>query len=120
MSLPMAAALAQLPSAAPSAPPPAGAPGPFAFSDPERVRGILGEAGFADVALTPLNMKIGGGDLETVLAMALKVGPLGALPREHPEHRDAAIGAVRDALAAHDGPDGVKLESATWIVTARA
>ncbi len=120
MTLPMAAAMAKLPSAAPSTPPAAGAPGPFAFADPERVRGILGAAGFSDVVLTPTNMKVGGGDLETVLALSLKVGPLGALLREHPEHRDSAIDAVRDALAAHEGPDGVKLDSATWIVTARA
>jgi hypothetical protein len=26
---------------------------------------------------------------------------------------------VRAALAAHDGPDGVRLTAATWIVTAR-
>ena len=119
-SLPMAAALTSLPPSVPSTPPAPGAPGPFAFADPDRVRGILADAGFADVALTPTDMKVGGGDLETVLAMSLKVGPLGALLREHPEHRDGAIAAVREALAAHDGPDGVKLGSATWVVTARA
>ena len=27
---------------------------------------------------------------------------------------------VREALAAHDGPEGVRLDSAAWIVTARA
>ena len=54
------------------------------------------------------------------LELALKVGPLGALLREHPDKRDTVIGAVRDVLAAHEGPDGVKLGSATWIVTARA
>ncbi len=120
MSRPMAAALTSLPPSVPSTPPAPGAPGPFAFADPDRVRGILADAGFADVALTPTDMKVGGGDLETVLAMSLKVGPLGALLREHPEHRDGAIAAVREALAAHDGPDGVKLGSATWVVTARA
>lgn len=120
MSLPMAAALAKLPPSAASAPPAPGAPGPFAFADPDRVRDILADAGFTDVLLTPTDMKVGGGDLETVLAMALKVGPLGALLREHPEHRDAAIEAVREALSAHNGPEGVKLGSATWVVTARA
>ena len=120
MSLPMAAALSKLPPLAPSPPPVPGAPGPFAFADPDRVRGILADAGFSDVVVAPTDMKVSGGDLETVLAMALKVGPLGALLREYPEHRDGAIDAVREALSAHDGPDGVKLDSATWIVTARA
>jgi hypothetical protein len=27
---------------------------------------------------------------------------------------------VRSALAAHDGPEGVRLKAATWVVTARA
>ena len=116
MTLPMAAALAHLP---PPAPPEPGAPGPFAFADPERVRTILGTAGFTDIAVTPHNEKIGGGDLDTVVGLALKVGPLGAMLREHPDQRDTVIASVRAALAAHNGPDGVKLDSATWIVTAR-
>jgi hypothetical protein len=29
------------------------------------------------------------------------------------------VDAIRAALAAHVGPDGVKLRSATWVVTAR-
>lgn len=118
MTLPMAAALAHLP--APPSPPEHGAPGPFAFADPDRVRGILGAAGFSDIQITPHNEKIGGGDLDTALGLALKVGPLGALLREHPDQRDTVIAAVRAALAAHEGPDGVKLDSATWIVTATA
>lgn len=117
MTLPMAAALAHLP---PPAPPESGAPGPFAFADPERVRTLLGAAGFAEITVNPHDEKIGGGDLDTVVELALKVGPLGGLLREHPDKRDVVIGSVRAALAAHDGADGVKLDSATWIVTARA
>ena len=117
MTLPMAAALAHVP---PPPPPEPGAPGPFAFADPERVRGILGDAGFRDIALTPHDEAVGGGDLDTSLELALKVGPLGGLLREHPDKRDAVIGSVRAALAPFEGPDGVKLASATWIVTARA
>ncbi len=40
--------------------------------------------------------------------------------RENPELRAATLPAVRSALAAHDGPDGVRLNAATWVVTARA
>ncbi|CAN5477449.1 methyltransferase domain-containing protein [soil metagenome] len=120
MTLPMAAAAAQLP--APDSPPSAlapQAPGPFAFADPQRVRAILTAAGFADIELAPHDQKIGSGDLDQTLTVALKVGPLGAMLRENPDHRDAVVTAVREALAQHDGPDGVKLPSATWIVTAR-
>jgi SAM-dependent methyltransferase len=118
MSLPMMAALAHIDS--PPAPPEPGAPGPFAFADPARVKAILATAGFRDVAVTPHEADIGPGDLDTTLGLALKVGPLGALLRENPDKRDAVITAVRAALAPHDGPDGVKLGSATWIVTATA
>ena len=117
MTLPMAAALAHVP---PPAPPEPGAPGPFAFADAERVRGILTTAGFKDVTVTPHNEKVGGGDLDTVVGLSLRVGPLGGLLRENPDKRDVVIASVREALKAHDGPDGVRLDSATWIVAAKA
>ncbi|WP_309645663.1 class I SAM-dependent methyltransferase [Phenylobacterium sp.] len=116
MTLPMTAASAYLPPAPPSDPE---APGPFAFADPERTRRILSEAGFEAIVTTPHDRKIGSGDLEQTLGVALKVGPLGARLREHPEQRDKVIDAVREALRDHLGEDGVKLPSATWIVTAR-
>lgn len=118
MTLPMQAALPLVDT--PPAPPEPGAPGPFAFADPDRVTQILGDAGFGGIAVTPHDVQIGPGDLDTTLGLSLKVGPLGALLRENPDKRDAVIGAVRAALAPHDGPDGVKLGSATWIVTATA
>jgi SAM-dependent methyltransferase len=94
------------------------APGPFALADPERIRAILTGAGFAAVSVTPHDQPIGGGTLDEAVRLSLKVGPLAALLREHPQHQDAAAEAVRRALAAYDGPDGVCLPSATWIVTA--
>lgn len=115
MTLPMAAALAHVPAPPPPEP---GAPGPFAFADPEHVRRILGAAGFNAIDLAPHDEKIGGGDLDTVVDMALRVGPLGALLRDHADKRDVVISDVRKAMAEHEGPDGVKLGSATWIVTA--
>jgi ubiquinone/menaquinone biosynthesis C-methylase UbiE len=96
------------------------APGPFAFADPERTRGILAAAGFTEIEIAPHNEKVGGGNLDQTLELSLRVGPLGSFLRENPEQRDAAVVAVRQALAAHEGPDGVKLDSATWIVSARA
>jgi SAM-dependent methyltransferase len=118
MTVPMAAAAQHLPEPPPTADP--AAPGPFALADPDRVRTILGEAGFEAIDLTPHDEAIGGGDLRTAVGLALRVGPLGALLREHPDKRDAVVAAIREALAAYDGPDGPKLPSATWIVTASA
>lgn len=119
MQLPMRAALPHV-----SVPPPVAgdplAPGPFAFADPDRVRGILGGAGFWDIEITPRDFMIGGNPLDESVALAMKVGPLGALLRENPGQRDAVVDAVRAAMAEHLGPDGVRLPGAVWIVTARA
>src|SRR5258707_978888 len=96
------------------------APGPFAFANPDRVRGILEVAGFEDIKITAYDDQVGSGDLDTMLAVCSRVGALGKILRENPELRGAALPAVRSALAAHDGPDGVRLNAATWVVTARA
>ena len=96
--LPYAAAASQLP---PAPPPTPGAPGPFAFADAERVRGILSSAGFRDIGLTPRDQKIGGGDLEQTLAVSLNIGLLGRALRDSPEKRALVIDLVRDALRPH-------------------
>jgi SAM-dependent methyltransferase len=120
MLVPMAAALQHLPP--PELPAP-GAPGPFAFADPERVRGILAAAGYADVSLEPVQMTltIGGGDLDQTVDFLLQMGPTARALRDT---TDAAVvtrvaAAVREALLPYATPDGVRMDSASWIVTAR-
>jgi ubiquinone/menaquinone biosynthesis C-methylase UbiE len=118
MTVPHMAAAAHLP---PSPPPTPGAPGPFAFADPARVRDILSSAGFGDIDLTPYDRKVGGGDLEQTLAVSLSMGMLGRALLEHPDKRAMVIDDVREALRPHVDEDGiVRLGSAAWIVTARA
>ena len=68
----------------------------------------------------PAFERVGSGDIDTMLAVCMRVGALGKILRENPELRGATVAAVRSALAAHDGPDGVRLRAATWIVTARS
>jgi SAM-dependent methyltransferase len=117
MRLPMEAAGSIVPPSSPAEP---GAPGPFAFADPDRVRGVLASAGFTAVELTPHDEKVGSGDLGTALALALRIGPLGSILRENPGLRQAVEPRVRAALAKHDGPEGPKLDAAVWIVAARS
>ena len=93
---------------------------PFAFEDPARIREVLQAAGFRDVSIEPHDQQVGGGGLEAMLSVVLAVGPLGRILRENPSLRAEAEPLVRQALAARDGPDGVTLKAATWIVTARA
>lgn len=118
MLAPLRAALPHFP--APPPPPDPLAPGPFAFADPERVRGILTGAGFTGVDIVAHDALIGGNSLDDSVALALRVGPLGMLLRENPQHREAAIGSIREALEPHAGPSGVYLPAAVWIVTAGA
>lgn len=117
MTLPMMAASRHLP---PGEPPTPGAPGPFAFADPDRVRAILSGAGFEGIDIRPQDMAAGGNSLDEALSLALRVGPLGRALREHPEARAAAIEDIRMAFQAHLKDGRVFLPSATWIATARS
>jgi hypothetical protein len=95
------------------------APGPFALADAERVRSILGRAGFESIDIRPFDARIGEADLEQTLRLSLKVGPLGAALRAHPECADRAAGAVKQALSHFVTPHGVLMTAAVWIVLAR-
>ena len=97
------------------------APGPFAFADPERVRRILGEAGFGQVAIRPFDAQVGGWTLDEALIVAQRVGPLGTVLRENPDLRPKVLDAVAGELQRHTGADGkVRMGAAVWIVTATA
>jgi SAM-dependent methyltransferase len=102
-------------------PPPAPeAPGPFAFADAARVRGILERAGFRNVAHEPLTGEnFLGKTIDEALAFVSEVGPAGTALRDAtPAQREAATGAIREMLAGHLTPAGIRMAYASWIVTA--
>jgi SAM-dependent methyltransferase len=105
-------------------PPDPEAPGPFAFADPERVRRILAAAGFAEVALEPLEQPLtlgGGRGVDEAADFLLQMGPAGAALREaDPAVLPLVRGAVRAALAPFAGEAGIRMDSASWLVSARA
>ena len=117
MGVPMAAALPHLTEAPP--PPDPLAPGPFAFADRDRLHAILARAGFSDISIVAQDKKIGSPTLDQAVEIALRVGPLGRFLNDRPDSAAAVVGAIREALAAHLTPDGVRLGSATWVVGAR-
>jgi SAM-dependent methyltransferase len=105
-------------------PPPPDAPGPFAFADPVRVRGILEAAGFDAIEHEPLErpMQLGGGGIDEALELFLAVGPVGQALREAqagPAQRARVLEAVRAAFEAFRTPRGVEAPAAAWIVRAR-
>ena len=98
------------------------APGPFAFASEVRVRRILSEAGFADIALEPhdleLDIAVGRG-LDTAVRAAMTIGPTSRMLEGQSEAVRSAVEAdIRKALAAHARGDSVPLGAAIWIVTA--
>jgi len=95
------------------------APGPFAFADPDRVRTILADAGFAGATVEPFDARIGGSGLEETVQLSMKVGPLGAAVRENPRLAGPIAEAVRAALESYVTPRGVSAPSAVWIARAR-
>lgn len=116
MEVPVAAAARHLPPLPPMDPE---APGPFAFARRERVERMLEDAGWREVKLTPFDLPIGGYPLADAVRLALRVGPLGMALAQAPEAKERVKEAVREALAASDTEAGVRLPSATWVVTAR-
>src|SRR4029077_15568434 len=78
---------------------------------------IMGNAGFHSVAVNALDAPIGGAEVDQTLNLSLKMGPLGAVLREHPELAAAVADAVRDVLSAHLTPSEVVMPAAAWIVT---
>jgi SAM-dependent methyltransferase len=98
--------------------PPPGA-GPFALSEPERIRAVLDDAGFIDTELVGNEAPMWFG-VDAADACAFIEGLMGWMLEGLD---DAARTAARDALAstaaAHQTADGVTFASATWITTAR-
>ena len=121
MLLPTMAVMQHVPIEAPADPL---APGPFAFADAGRVRGILEQAGFVEVQTERYerDMVVGGGPgIEDALRLLLRLGPASrALAQADGATRVAAMESVRAVLAPYRTESGVRMSSAAWIVTARA
>jgi SAM-dependent methyltransferase len=97
------------------------APGPFAFADPERLRTILADAGFADVDARRFDTPVHLGDTPRSAAeRTLRIGPTSRLVREAGVEREPlVVDAVERALTPFAAPDGsVRLSGSTWIVSA--
>ncbi len=100
------------------APPPPGAPGPFALSQPDRVRSLLTGAGFDEPDLRDLRERMYFGptpEEATTFMHGLNAWMLQDLDEVG---RARALDALHRTMREHDGPDGVTFDSATWLITA--
>jgi SAM-dependent methyltransferase len=105
----------------PPPPAPPDAPGPFSFGDPDRVRGILGAAGFERIDLARHDGDLVlGKSLDDAVTFTLSAGPAARLIEgASADDRARAEREVRDALAPHVRGGPVALAGAIWLVTAR-
>jgi SAM-dependent methyltransferase len=99
-----------------------GAAGPFALADAGHIESVLEAAGFHDVGIdgvaAPMWM---GEDAEDAVGFLQVTGMGRALFADaEPEAVAEALQRAVAALAAHQGPDGVVLDGAAWLVSATA
>ena len=95
--------------------------GMFSLARRSVIADALAAAGLDDVATRPVDVPLPfGRDAEEATAFYLGSGPVRALLAEHPE---VTPGEARDGLVAalrpFEGPDGVRVPGAHWLVTAR-
>lgn len=99
-----------------------GAPGQFAFADQARVEQILGDGGWEDIELLPLDVvcRIDRADLATYVSL---LGPVGSALRNNDLAADVRTKVLEEVLHAFepfvDG-DSVTFTAACWDVRARA
>jgi ubiquinone/menaquinone biosynthesis C-methylase UbiE len=98
-------------------------PGPFHFSDPDRVRAILADAGFADIEIERFNrpLHLGGAlTLAEAIAYCRQLGPAARAITDAPAALGPALeAALAGALAPFVSDRGVWMDAAAFIVTAR-
>jgi SAM-dependent methyltransferase len=104
-------------------PGPLDAPGPFAFADGDRLRGILTSAGFTDVDLgvADESMLYVGLDAGGVVDFVRNTG-MGRtlLSNVDPAIAEQAVVAARAALTPYETSEGLRISGTAWLVQARA
>lgn len=97
-----------------------GAPGQFAFADPDRVRAILAAAGWHAIDVQPVDVACSLPERD-LITYATRFGPLGLVLHEADAGtRDRVARAVRDAFDPYVQGDEVRFVASCWMVTSRA
>jgi hypothetical protein len=100
--------------------PPPDAPTPFSLADPDRVRSILGTAGFGGIHLAEVEEPIElGADAEDAYDFFSGVGIVrGLLDGVDDAGREEGLQSLRAAFEEAETADGVLLGSSAWLITA--
>jgi SAM-dependent methyltransferase len=99
-----------------------GGPGLFALADEAFVRSTLSHAGFAELEIEPLVLpQRFGDDLDDAISFMTQTQIAAVmLGGADPQQLAVAVQSVRDAPEPHRCEDGVYLNEAAWLVSARA
>ena len=94
------------------------------MANQEMVTKQLQIAGYADVEFERIDVPVLVGDTpEDAVAFQLALGPAGEVYREAGElavrHHDEIASDLKAALARHQTPEGIVMDSSSWKVTAR-
>jgi SAM-dependent methyltransferase len=100
------------------------APGPFAFANPERVRGILSESGFGNIRIDShvRDIRFGAAPSlsESVRELAM-IGPVSRLiAGQENEVMEKVFASMEEVLAPFFQDGALLLPGAIWFVTAEA
>jgi SAM-dependent methyltransferase len=96
------------------------APGQFAFANPEHVRGLLGNAGWSQVELVPVDVPCSFPEA-ALTRFFTRLGPVGQVLSEADETtRKEATRAIRAAFEPFVHGDEVRFTAACWMIAARA
>ncbi len=108
----------------PITPPGPEEPGQFSWADAARVHHILETAGFQDISLTPHDPEMplaGRGGAAEAASFMSRVGPVVRAMSDASEQQRKEVRAALEAFFKfHEGPQGIVLPGAIWVVTARA
>lgn len=99
-------------------------PGPFSMADTGVVTKQLEIAGYKDIKFVQIDAQVFvGKDLDDAVAFQLAIGPAGEVFREAGSlaeaRHDEITKALKDELAPYLGPNGVMMDSSSWMVTAK-
>jgi len=99
-------------------------PGPFSMTDTEAVNQQLQIAGYTDARFERIDAEVlVGRDLDEAVAFQLAIGPAGEVYREAGElaerHHGELVEALKDELTKFVRPEGVMMNSSSWMVTAQ-
>ena len=118
MEIPLKTALRHVPPPPPADP---DAPSPHAFADPDKIRRLLSGAGFAEIGVDALEMRLPfeADARSTAKRLVQASGAVARLLSNEPENIKARVeDDVCEAVAEFQTDSGVMLGSSTWVVTA--